>query len=133
MQFDHERLEVYHVALDFLVLANDVATALPEGRAYLALQLQRASTSIVLNIAEGAGEFSGRDKARFYRMAMRSATECAAVLDACKQLRVAAESPLLAGREMLLRVVAMLVRLVKVVGSPRGSNRERDREREGER
>ncbi|MBW3534903.1 MAG: four helix bundle protein, partial [Gemmatimonadetes bacterium] len=35
-------------------------------------QLDRAATSIVLNIAEGAGEFSLPDKQRFYRMAKRS-------------------------------------------------------------
>ena len=40
-----------------------------ERRASLADQLQRAATSIPLNIADGAGEFSASEKARFYRMA----------------------------------------------------------------
>lgn len=112
-QFDHERLNVYQVALDFLVAVEDVVVTFPEGRAYLADQLRRAATSIVLNIAEGAGEFSKRDKARFYRMALRSATECAAVLDVSKRLRFGQERQVLAGREMLLRIVAMLVPLVR--------------------
>jgi four helix bundle protein len=55
--FDHERLDVYAVALDFVVLADGVVERLPRGRAHLADQLSRASTSIVLNIAEGAGKY----------------------------------------------------------------------------
>jgi four helix bundle protein len=47
--FDHERLDVYQKALDFLVVANDVVEHLPRGRSHLADQLTRASTSIVLN------------------------------------------------------------------------------------
>lgn len=73
-QFDHERLDVYRVSIDFVVCANDFVEGLPRGRAYLANQLQRAATSVPLNIAEGTGEFSGAEKARFYRMAKRSAT-----------------------------------------------------------
>jgi len=51
--------------MDLVVSANQVAERLPRGRAYLADQLQRAGTSIPLNIAEGAGEFSSKERARF--------------------------------------------------------------------
>src|SRR5438067_12729265 len=40
-----------------------------------------ASTSIPLNIAEGNGKFSARDRARFFEMARGSTLECAACLD----------------------------------------------------
>ena len=56
MVLDHERLDVYHLALDFVVFANGIVEALPRGRSHLADQFTRASTSIVLNIAEGAGK-----------------------------------------------------------------------------
>ena len=82
--FEHENLDVYRVSIEFLVLADEVAAALPKGRAHLVAQLRRASTSISLNIAEGAGEFSKADKARFYRIARRSSTECSAILDVCR-------------------------------------------------
>ncbi len=78
-QFDHERLYAYQVAIDFVPLADDVVESLPRGRGHLADQLQRASLSVALNIAEGAGEFSPKDKKMFYRMALRSATESAAL------------------------------------------------------
>jgi len=108
---DHERLEVYGVAIQFVALADGLVEGLPRGRSYLGDQLQRAATSITLNIAEGAGERSGADKARFYRFAKRSATECAAVLDVCRTLNLAGEETLAEGRSLIIRVVEMLVRL----------------------
>jgi four helix bundle protein len=103
-EFEHERLDVYQAAVQFLALSDTIAGSLPRGRAYLADQLRRAATSISLNIAEGAGEFAPADKARFYRMARRSATESAAILDACRILVLADNSTLQDGRTLLLRV-----------------------------
>jgi hypothetical protein len=46
MQLDHERLDVYELALEFLVLANGIIEGLPRGRSHLADQFTRASLSI---------------------------------------------------------------------------------------
>jgi four helix bundle protein len=86
-QLDHERLDVYRLALDFLVFANGVIEELPRGRSHLADQLTRASTSIVLNVAEGAGKQSKPDKRRYYLTARGSATESAALLDRARGWR----------------------------------------------
>jgi len=112
--FDHEKLDVYKAAIEFVAVSGDVVEHLPRGRAYLADQLQRAAISIPLNIAEGAGEFSRKDKRRFYRIALRSATESAAILDVCERLRISDVSQLRAGRDLLLRIVSMLTRMTKV-------------------
>jgi hypothetical protein len=80
IELDHERLDVYNTAIELVPLAIALANSFPPGYSALADQLRRAATSICLNIAEGAGEVSARDKARFYRMAKRSATESAAIL-----------------------------------------------------
>jgi four helix bundle protein len=72
--FDHERMEVYRLALGFVRAASAIRSSLAAGRGALADQLDRASISIPLNIAEGAGELARREKARFYRMARRSVT-----------------------------------------------------------
>ena len=109
--FDHEKLDVYRAAIAFVVLVDEIIANLPRGRAYLADQLQRAGSSIPLNIAEGAGEYSGNEKIRFYRMAKRSATECASILDICNQLQLVDEQLITGGRELLLRIVAMLIKL----------------------
>jgi four helix bundle protein len=88
MELDHERLDVYHLALDFLVMANGIIEALPRGRSHLADQFTRASTSIVLNLSEGAGKLSKPDKRRYYLTARGSATESAALLDVCHRLEL---------------------------------------------
>lgn len=118
IDFEHERLDVYRTAIAWLVIADEIATQLPRGRAYLADQLRRAATSVSLNIAEGAGEFSAADKARFYRMARRSATECAATLDVCRATKLAELELLSKGRDLLLRVVAMLTAMVLRLSGP---------------
>ena len=51
---DHERLTVYQVAIEFVILADEVIEHLPRGRAYLSDQLQRAALSIPLNGQLGA-------------------------------------------------------------------------------
>lgn len=111
MVLDHERLDVYHLALDFLVFADQVIEALPRGRSHLRDQLSRASTSIVLNIAEGAGKHSKPDKRRYYVTARGSATESAALLDVCARLKLLDQAGYKAGKEMLVRVVSMLIKL----------------------
>lgn len=110
---DHEKLTVYQVAIEFVLLADEIIEHLPRGRAYLSDQLQRAALSIPLNIAEGAGEYAIDEKSRFYRMAKRSATECAGVLDVCQRLRLVEENRYIKGRELLIGIVSMLIKLAQ--------------------
>jgi four helix bundle protein len=107
--FDHEKLDVYKVSIEFILTTESVIKQFPKGRAYLIDQLQRAGSSVLLNIAEGAGEFSENEKIRFYRMARRSATECSAILDICKRLNFLEEELYLTTRSLLLRIVSMLI------------------------
>ena len=116
--FAHERLDVYRVAIEFLGVSDEIASELPRGRAYLVDQLRRASLSVTLNVAEGAGEFAPADKARFYRMARRSGTECVAILDACRILKLTDVVVLTHGRELLYRVVSMLTAMVLRLPEP---------------
>lgn len=110
---DHERLDVYHLALDFLVFASGVIESLPRGRSHVADQFTRASTSVVLNLAEGAGKLSKPDKRRYYLTARGSATESAALLDVCLRLKLLDEVGHKTGKEMVVRIVSMLIRLAQ--------------------
>ncbi|MGE3172877.1 MAG: four helix bundle protein [Planctomycetota bacterium] len=111
-RMDHERLDVYRLALEFAHEAEQLCRGVPRGHTALADQLRRASTSICLNIAEGAGEYRSREKARFYRMARRSATECAAILDLLDVFGIttAVATTSRARRSLLLRITAMLAK-----------------------
>jgi four helix bundle protein len=110
MPFDHEKLDVYQLAIEFVAKANDIIESLPRGRGYLADQLQRAALSIVLNIAEGAGKFSPADKAVFYTRARGSATESAAVLDVCRKLNLLTTTSTDDNKAILERIAQMLTK-----------------------
>ena len=108
---EHNKLDAYNRALDFVARAHQIAAALPRGLGDLADQLRRASTSIALNIAEGAGEFSAKDKAKFYRYAKRSTVECGAILEVAMKLDPTFDAG--KQREELEHLVAMLTNLVR--------------------
>jgi four helix bundle protein len=77
---------------------------------------------MVLNLAEGAAEFSAAEKARFYRMSRRSSAECIAALDL-----VLIEAPEATGidaaQEGLEQVMAMVTTLIHAMERRRGGNR----------
>jgi four helix bundle protein len=111
--FDHHRLDVYRRSLELLDTCDEIAHHLPLGRAHLRDQIDRAVSSIVANIAEGAGEFSRKEKARFYRMARRSAVEQAAWLEIIARRQEAPAVVVTRGLQQTEEVVAMLVRLIQ--------------------
>jgi four helix bundle protein len=112
--FDHEKLDAYQTAIEFVVIIESIVKQFPKGRAYLVDQLQGAGSSVALNIAEGAGEFSTNEKIRFYRMARRSATECAGILDICMRLNLIDENLGSKSRGLLLRIVSMLTKMTRI-------------------
>ena len=72
-----------------------------------------AQLLIVLNVAEDAGEFSPDEKSRFYRIARRSATEAGAILHIYARRGQGPQDQIGAARELLVRVVSMLVQITK--------------------
>ena len=76
-------------------------------------QLDRASLSTLLNTAEGNGKRMGRQRAKFFDDARGSAVECAACLDALVAKNLIDHSEASEGKIILLRIVAMLTRLVR--------------------
>lgn len=101
------RFDAYRLALAF---RSHVVRWLPLKRAELSDQLDRASLSIALNIAEGAGR-AGRDQARHYAIARGSAYESLAVLDLLDLETVVAESA--PARKILIRLMAVLTVLIR--------------------
>ena len=101
------RFDAYRLALAF---RSQVVRWLPLKRAELSDQLDRASLSAALNIAEGAGR-TGRDQARHYAIARGSAFECLAVLDLLELETAPLNSR--EARTVLLRLMAVLTALVR--------------------
>jgi len=105
---DAEKLQVYQLAVQAQVAA---ATLLTTEHRVLRDQLERASVSPVLNISEGAGRRSRRDKRRHYAIARGSAMESAAALDLVIARQLAPEAEARAVRHLYVRVVQMLTKL----------------------
>jgi four helix bundle protein len=110
--FDHEKLDVYQEAIAFCGWVGEFLAVI-SSKAAAKDQLDRASTSIPLNIAEGNGKFSARDRARFLEMARGSALECAACLDVLLVRKLASEGQLVLSKERLARIVQMLIGLLR--------------------
>jgi four helix bundle protein len=110
--FDHEKLEVYREAIAFVAW---LSTLLEESVRIGEVkdQLDRASTSIALNIAEGNGKFNPKDRCRFFDIAHGSALECAAGLDVLIAKGKSTPDKTRAGKERLQRIVRMLMGLIK--------------------
>ena len=106
--FHFQSLDVYKRASEFLPIAYAFSKQL-DGE--MSSQLRRAALSIILNIAEGTGRI-GKDERKFFVIARGSAFECAAILDAMVSLGIT--SPQISrGHELLVRVVAMLTKLIR--------------------
>lgn len=115
-RFDHEKLDVYGLELEFLTWVTDFLIELSQPSRIptreLRDQLDRASLSVPLNTAEGNGRRQGRQRAKAFDDARGSAIECAACLDASVAKRLATADRIEPGKEMLFRIVSMLSKLV---------------------
>jgi four helix bundle protein len=117
-QFDHEKLNVYHEALAFVGLATELLEKVPKKIA-VHDQLDRASTAIPLNVAEGTGKFTPPDRCRYYDTARGSALECAACLDVLVVKRILTSQEIARPKDTLVAVVSMLVGLIKSIAPDR--------------
>jgi four helix bundle protein len=110
--FDHEKLEVYREAIGFIAwLSSLLESTVRVGD--VKDQLDRASTSISLNIAEGNGKYSPKDRCRFFDIAHGSALECAAGLDVLVAKSKLTSDEIRPGKERLQKIVRMLMGLIK--------------------
>ena len=108
-QFSFERLDVWRVAMEALreIKALQVARF-----GDLKQQLERASLSIVANLAEGVGK-NGADQKRFFGIARGSTYECGALVESAHELGLIDAETRARVRTPLLRVAAMLTRMTR--------------------
>ena len=113
MQFDHEKLEVYKVSIEFVAWAADLVADLKGDHRNARDQLVRSSQSIPLNIAEGNGKRSPGDRRRFFEIAWGSAVESAATLDVLVCTKACEKERVESGKALLVRIVSMLSRMTE--------------------
>ena len=114
--FDHEKLDVYQASIRFVCWVDELLLEIPKTLA-VHNQLDRASTSIPLNIAEGNGKYTDADRCRFFDIARGSALECAACLDVLVAKNRIKQAD--TGKALLVGIVSMLVGLIRHTSSHR--------------
>jgi len=120
--FDHEKLDVYQLELQFIAwatcLLQEVSNSAKGKTAEVCDQLDRASLSALLNTAEGNGKRQRQVRAKFFDDARGSGTECAGCLDALVAKGAATEERILDGKRILVRIVSILCVLVDRFDAP---------------
>lgn len=111
-KFDHEKLNVYQESIRFVAWADGILESIPKSIA-AHNQLDRASTSVPLNIAEGNGKHTPPDRCKIFDTARGSALECAACLDVLVAKKKIEERKADEGKTSLMEVVSMLVGLIR--------------------
>ena len=112
MVFDFEKMAVYQLSLKAIDQSLMLIRNIPKGNRHLADQLKRAISSVSLNIAEGVGEFKPAEKARFYRMALRSASESCSIIQICYRLQVISNHDYQSFYDLLSSISKMLTKLI---------------------
>lgn len=116
--FDHEKLIAYQRGIQFVVWSSPLLEKLPAKLA-VSDQLDRASTSVPLNIAEGNAKYTAPDRCRYFDTARGSALECAACLDVLVAKGRCTAEEIKAGKELLHEIVSLLVGLIRSIAPDR--------------
>ena len=107
-QLDHERLDCFQVAIEFAAM---VPTLTKGARPALRDQIERASSSIALTLAEGCARRTRPDRHHFFSIAQGSAMECAAAIDILRVTGCLGQDDSARAKHKLTRIVQMLVGL----------------------
>jgi four helix bundle protein len=111
--FDHEGLDVYRLSIEYVAFSYRIAKELSGVQRPARDQWLRAAQSIPLNIAEGNGKQSLKDKNRFFEIARGSALECASLHDVLRVCDAVDDNSNRYGKSELKRIVSMLTRLIQ--------------------
>ena len=130
-QFDHEKLQVYQLELEFISWLTDLFVEIQAAKvprlAEVLDQLDRASLSALLNTAEGNGRRATQQRVKFFDDARGSCTECAACLDALVAKRACKKERVFEGKDMLLSNVSILSALISRFEKPQTVSLDRNR------
>ena len=110
MTFNFQKLSVYQKSLAISVDLVNVAIKFPSVYRRITDQLIGAITSIPLNIAEGSGRATQKDKNQFYRIAKTSAYEVIAILDICEKIKLINDSDFSERIEEICRMLSGLIK-----------------------
>ena len=104
----HEQSRIYLTSRELISESAVVIGKLPPGFGFLGDQLRRASSSVLLNFAEGSRHSSLKERRRFFTMAAGSAAEVSAIVDVAHDFGAIAQTQHVALKDRCNHVSAML-------------------------
>jgi hypothetical protein len=127
----YQNTTIYSRSLELITLTKTILESMPPGFGFLADQLRRASSSVLLNFAEGYGKSTKRDARRYFTLlnfaegygkstkrdarryfttARGSANEVAAILDIAREFELIDNTQHTRGLELCDHLARMLTR-----------------------
>ena len=111
--FLFENLNVYQKALRFAIITCKLASTFDYKYSRIRDQFIGASISISLNIAEGNGRQSQKDRINFYKIARSSSFECIPIIEICFALKLINEKSRSKLRQEIIEISKMISGLIK--------------------
>lgn len=111
--FIFENLDVYKKSLALSIEFCRISVKFPFHYGRIKDQVIGAFISIPLNIAEGSGRETSKDKINFYKIARGSSFECIPLIEICLNLGLISELKAKEYRENITDIAKMLNGLIK--------------------
>ena len=112
-EFLFEKLDVYQKSLDLSIEVCKAMVKIPYKYAIIRDQFIGAVISVPLNIAEGSGRTSAKEKTNFYKIARGSSFECIPLLKILLKLDLLDEQTVSRWRELISEICRMLSGLIR--------------------
>ncbi|QQS35600.1 MAG: four helix bundle protein [Ignavibacteriales bacterium] len=110
--FDHEKLLVNQISLEFIEWIQPILSKL-DYRSDIRNQLERASNSILLNIAEGNGKYTSKDRCRYFDISKGSVLESSSCIDIIFIKKNIDQDEKTFGKQKLKEIFSMLIGLIR--------------------
>ena len=114
---NHHRLKCYSLLLETAKSMPSLLRQIPRGESYMIDQLKRALASAILNLSEGNGRTSLKERSRFFDISMASISECMACLDVLEAYSSVPSAFLKSVLCSNLKLAYAMIRRLKVVYS----------------
>lgn len=110
---NHQKLECYQKEIQ---VVKELTRLMPNwpGRASLKDQAERAAISAILNLAEGCGKITPKDRRKFFSISRGSIQELSACIDIAMALNLLSQSQYQYFQNELLSMVKMVSKLMTV-------------------
>ena len=116
LDLTHKNLNVYQISRRIVKECYQITNTFPVSERYnLTQQINRAATSIILNLSEGASRKSSMERKRFYEIARSSLVEIDTALQVSYDLNYIDEAKLEVLKPLMNQCFGMFSKMIKTL------------------